>query len=116
MAALIPKKQDDPHKVLRLLRFDKIRHGPMRRDLLLERDTYFCHLISEEELKAPPSIVVETLKELGGSARLNVLAKAIGEKTGIYRATAYRAINNTVGRGIIRHDKEGDQWVSLING
>jgi archaellum biogenesis ATPase FlaH len=113
MAALIPKPQVDPNKILRLLRFDKVRHGPLRRDLLLERDRFFCHLISEEEWKAPPSLVVEVLKGLGGSARLNDLAKNLGEKAGISPRTAYRAINNAIGRGIRRHGVEGKEWASL---
>jgi archaellum biogenesis ATPase FlaH len=113
MAALIPKPQDDPNKVLRLLRFDKVRHGPAHRDLLLERDHYFCHLLTEEEWKAPPSLVVEVLKGLGGSARLNDLAKELGEKAGVSKKTAYRAINNARGRGITRYELGGKEWVSL---
>jgi archaellum biogenesis ATPase FlaH len=111
MVALLPKPQKGSNKIVRLLRFDKVRHGPERSDLLLERDQLFCHLVSEEEIKAPPSAVVEVLQELGGRRRLNELAQAIGERTGACSRTAYRAIDRACGRGISKVEVEGTWWV-----
>jgi len=111
MVALLSKTEKGSNRILRLLRFDKVRHGPSRADLLLERNQFFCHLMTEEEMKAPPSLVLELLKDLGGLAKLKDLAQAVKEKTGIHRATAYRSIEAAEGRGLKR---EGP-WVSLAN-
>jgi len=113
MVALLPRPTPDHSKVLRLLRFDKIRHGPGRPDILFERDRNFCHLLSEEELKAPASFVVKILRELGGNVPLNELAKAIGEAAGISKATAYRAINAADGRGLKKYEENGKWWVTV---
>jgi hypothetical protein len=113
MVALLPKPQKGSNKIVRLLRFDKVRHGHDRQDLLLVRDHFFCHLTTEEETKAPPSLVILTLKELGGKVQLNELARAIAEKASTTTRTAYRAIDSACGRGVFKNEVEGTWWVSL---
>ena len=46
-------------------------------------------------------MVMKILKELGGSAWLNQLVRMIGERTGVAKATGYRAVNKAIDYGMI---------------
>jgi hypothetical protein len=82
-------------KVLRTITFDKIRHGPDRRGLVLERDGNFIHSIFDEDSPVQMSLVAEVIMELGGEAKKAQVALKIKEYTGCSRATAYRVIDQS---------------------
>jgi hypothetical protein len=44
----------------------KVRNGPEPKPLLLERDEYFLHHVTEEDMLCPPGKVREILASLGG--------------------------------------------------
>lgn len=91
--------QHKPHnnKVLRTLTFDKIRHGPDRRGLILERDENFIHNIydDDESNMIPMSIVAEVLQEMGGEGKKAQVVQKIKEYLGCSRQTAYRVIDKS---------------------
>jgi hypothetical protein len=94
-------KPNNEKKVLRLLNFDKVRHGPDHPSLLLERDANFCHHEVEENSMVPMSLVSELLSDIGGKCKGKLpLAKKIMEFVNCSRASAYRAIEVAEGRTI----------------
>ena len=98
--AVCPKRNEN--KVLRLLNFDKVRHGPDHPSLLLERDANFCHHEVEENALVPMSLVSELLSDIGGKCKGKApLAKKLMEFTSCGRSSAYRAIEAAEGRTIV---------------
>lgn len=96
---LAPKTAKD--RTLLELTFAKIRHGPGRPPLILERDRNFIHSPTEEDGLAPPSLVVTVLKKIGGQCvGLASLVKEVMAMTGCKRSTAYQAIANAIGKGV----------------
>ena len=88
-------KGNNEGKVMRMLTFDKVRHGPEPPNLLFERDENFIHHIVEEDKAVPTSLVAEALAELGGRAKNKAeLYKIISKTANVSKATIYRAIDN----------------------
>jgi KaiC/GvpD/RAD55 family RecA-like ATPase len=94
-------KSNNEKKTLRLLNFDKVRHGPDHPAILLERDENFCHHEVDENSLIPMSLVADLLADIGGTCKgKSPLAKKIMEFISCGRATAYRAIEAAEGRVI----------------
>ncbi|MBU4357349.1 MAG: bifunctional DNA primase/polymerase [Proteobacteria bacterium] len=101
MIGLIHKSNNEK-KTLRLLNFDKLRHGPEHPSLLLERDANFCHHEAQENSLMPMSLVSELLSDIGGKCKGKApLAKKLMDFTSCGRSSAYRAIEAAEGRTII---------------
>lgn len=99
-------KPNNEAKVMRILTFDKVRHGPEPANILLERDENFIHHIVEEDLAVPTSLIAEAFSELGGKAKSRAeLYKIIAKYADVSRATIYRAIDNAENRVWIQGDK-----------
>lgn len=86
-------------KPLRLINFDKVRHGAGRPSILVERTEQFLHVVHEEDSLVPMSLIAEILSEMGRACVGKApLAKAIEQATGCSRRTAYNAIDQAIGR------------------
>lgn len=95
----------------RVLDYIKIRNGPQRPPLHMERNRYFVHeVISEEDKrKAPLEIVLKIVKAHGKEIdSQNQLIKEVRKLTGCGRATAIRAIKECEALSYI--------WVELEDG
>lgn len=105
-------KENKEDRVLRLLSFDKIRHGPRQRAMVLERNSrYWTYEMTEENAKVPFTVIAELLKELGGMCLGKApLVKSIMQHTNCSKRTAYSAIEVANGK-IIR---ESDGYLYLI--
>lgn len=111
MIGLIHKSNNEK-KTLRLLNFDKVRHGPEHPSILLERDANFCHHEAEENTLIPMSLVAELLLDIGGKCKGKApLAKKIMEFINCGRATAYRAIEAAEDRTI---RLSGDYYSTMV--
>ena len=86
------------HKILRQLDFIKIRNGPMRKSVLVERDENFIHEIVEEDMLVPVSRVKEILEtQFGGRVeKQRDLLEAIAQECGCTQRTAAPAIRRAV--------------------
>lgn len=101
--------KEDERRIMRTLSFDKIRHGPRQRAIVLERNKRFwtCEA-SEEDVRAPMSAVAEALAMLGGWCRgKKPLVEKLIELTSCSRMTAYRAIEMATGKMI---EERGENW------
>lgn len=94
--------KEDEQRILRTLSFDKIRHGPRQRAMILERNKrYWTYEMSEEGSKVPMSAVAEALAMLGGWCKgKNPLVQKLIEITSCARKTAYRAIDSCMNKVI----------------
>jgi archaellum biogenesis ATPase FlaH len=96
-------KKKHPDKTLRMLTFVKIRNGPGRRPILLERDEYFLHTPVKEEGLCPPEMVEEILRDMGGEAESQGrLAEKIAEQVSCSIRTAKERIKVAVKQGCIK--------------
>lgn len=85
------------NKTLRQIDFIKIRNGPERKSVLVERDGNFIHEITEEDMLVPVSKVKEILEDLGGRADKQIeLINEILRETGCTEKTARTAIKKAV--------------------
>lgn len=101
LLAVTRKKHE--HKILRLLEFIKVRNGPESKPLLLERDEYFLHHITEEDMLCPPEKVKEILQEIGGQVESQKkLAEAITAKVGCSERSAVTYIGLAIDRKAIK--------------
>ena len=87
------KKHED--KQLVELRFDKVRHGPKPKPILLERNANFISMVTEEEMMISPKEVRDILiHELGGEAETKFqLIKALRDGYDCCENTAKKAIH-----------------------
>jgi putative DNA primase/helicase len=97
-------KRRHEHKILNRIDFVKIRNGPGKPSLLVERTNSFLNVIVEEDMLVSVHKVKEILEiDLGGKAeRQTDLVQAIVEKCGCNERTVKRAIRRTVDMGYIR--------------
>lgn len=96
----LSSRKSDGRRLLSL-DFVKVRHGPDRPPLTLERDANFIHHVTKEPGIAPPSLVVTALANLGGHCEGKApLAKEIMSLSGCSRRTAYLATYAATGNGI----------------
>ena len=93
---------------LRELHFTKIRNGPPRPPLLLERNKHFVHRIVSEETLCAVSVVAEVIHLNGGFVESQAaLIEAIVSETGAKQRTAQRRIHEAVQQGIVIEEKQG---------
>lgn len=97
-------------KVLELT-FEKIRHGPGRAALILERDGNFIHSIAEDDKCKAVVAALECLH--GNCAGITPLLNILTQQTGWSERTAYRAIDAAIGRGITVYDSGRKKIYSL---
>jgi RecA-family ATPase len=96
------------HKTLRNIIFNKIRHGPEQKPILLERDENFIHSIVEDDVLCPPGRVREILESLGGYADgQNELKEAIMKESKCGGRSAVKFIHIAVERGAIQEVSHG---------
>jgi hypothetical protein len=95
------------------LDFSKLRHGSKLPSLLLERDENLCHHPVEAG-KAPPSMVAEALRRMGGPQTRPDLVKYIVEKGDCSQSTAYSAIKKAVEGGSITSSGSGKNQVYTL--
>jgi DNA primase catalytic core len=101
LVAVTRKKHE--HRILRLVEFIKVRNGPERKPMLIERDENFLHHITEEDMLCPPEKVREILTGLGGHIEgQEPLKQAIIEAVGCSPRSAATFISLAVERGTIR--------------
>jgi RecA-family ATPase len=106
LAAL--SRKPHAHKTQRLLTFVKVRNGPHRPDILLERDDHFLHHPVDEDSLCPPEQVRDVLIDLGGEVSMQTeLANAIREATGCGEKSSRLYIKNAEDRGLIKRTGEG---------
>ncbi len=90
------------HRILRQIDFIKVRNGPMRKSVLVDRDENFIHEITEEDMLVPVTTVKEILENLGGQVdKQGELIAAISQECNCSNRTARRAINRAVDMKII---------------
>lgn len=90
----------------RILDYVKIRNGPSRPALYLERNGNFIHNLAEEQRKVPLLLVKEIIRDKADIIRSkNDLIKEIQEATGCSRGSAFNAINECFGLGYIWEEK-----------
>ncbi|MGO9175651.1 MAG: AAA family ATPase [Desulfobaccales bacterium] len=103
LIAVTRKKHE--HRILRLIEFIKVRNGPEPKPILLERDEYFLHHITEEDMLCPPEKVKAILTTLGGKVEgQEALKQAIMETTGCNDKSARTYISLAVNRKAIKCD------------
>ena len=96
------------HKIMRLMSFIKVRNGPQRKAILLERDEYFLHHPIEEDVLCPASMVRDLLVDLGGRVDNQAdLRNAIMGETGCKERSARSFIKNAVETGYIKETDQG---------
>ncbi|MDD2901827.1 MAG: AAA family ATPase [Syntrophales bacterium] len=101
MIALLNKKGMDK-QILRLMRFDKIRNGPDRPPILLDRNQNFIHWPTQEDVLVPHTLVVATLEEMGGEAKSQrALSEEISKRAGCSLSTARRGVENAMNTWIV---------------
>jgi hypothetical protein len=101
MIALLNKKGMDK-QILRLMRFDKIRNGPDRPAILLDRNQNFIHWPTQEDVLVPHTLVVATLEEMGGEAKSQrALSEEISKRAGCSLSTARRGVENAMNTWIV---------------
>ena len=101
LIAVTRKKHES--RILRLLEFIKVRNGPEAKPILLERDEYFLHHVTEEDMLCPPEKVKAILEALGGKVEgQEPLKQAIMETTGCNERSARSFINLAVERKAIK--------------
>jgi hypothetical protein len=87
------------------LEFVKVRNGPEAKPILLERDEYFLHHVTEEDIICPPEKVKAILASLGGKVEgQEPLKQAIMEATGCNDKSARTYISLAVNRKAIQCD------------
>jgi RecA-family ATPase len=90
----------------RQLDYIKIRNGPQRAPLFLERDQNFVHQVAEDNRKASPAtvarIVSENQNEQGYQGSQNDLIKLLKEATECSTGTAHSAIKEAIKDGYIK--------------
>jgi len=102
-----------PHesKVLRLVTFHKVRHGPdgvQRPTVLVERDAYFLHWPVREDELLPAEKVAEILIDLGGRAESKTAFSAeLAKQVPCSKATAWRSLTRALERGLVAFGEEG---------
>jgi hypothetical protein len=100
LITLTPKKHE--HKTLKLIEFIKVRNGPEPKPILLERNEYFLHHVTEEYMLCPPEKVKAILEALGGRVEgQELLKQAIMDATGCNDKSARSFIKLAVERKAI---------------
>lgn len=106
MLAITAKAHEQ--KTLRNVFFNKIRHGPEHKPILMERDENFIHTVVDDDVLCPPGKVREILEGLGGYVEGQKELKA-----GIINAvkckdrSAAKFIRLAVERGTVQETSEG---------
>lgn len=89
----------------RQLDFIKIRNGPQRAPIYLERDSNFAHLVTHDSRKASPvtvaNVVSEHQKEHGFCGSQNDLIKLVKEAAECSTGTAHTAVKEALRDGYI---------------
>lgn len=113
LIAVSRKKHE--HKTLRLLEFIKVRNGPEPKPVLVERDEFFLHTVTQEDVLCPPERVKAILEALGGRVEgQDRLIEAIMEATNCGDRSAREFINLAIERQTIkaeRHPTDGRKKV-----
>ena len=90
----------------RLLDFIKIRNGPQRPPLSLERNSHFVHQVTEDSRKASPITVAKVVSENqdkhGFQGSQNDLIRLVMEHCECSTGTAHTAIKEAIKDGYIR--------------
>jgi len=106
MIAVTTKRHEN--KILRDIKFIKVRHGPEPRAILVERDENFIHTITEEETLCPPGRVKEILEGLGGYVESQKeLMAAIVEDAACSQRSARRYIQRAIDMEAIIENNHG---------
>jgi len=81
-------------KILREVHFVKLRHGPERPNIMIERDPQtFLHKMVEEDVLVPPATVAQVLLNNGMSVgKQTELVKLLQREAGCKQSTAHKAI------------------------
>jgi len=94
-------KGNNSGRTLRVLNFNKINFGPDQTPIILERNIYWVHEITED---ATVSVVVECLLSMGGFSKGKLpLVKEIMKFVGCSQRKAYQAVDEAMGKGIDIH-------------
>lgn len=94
---LVRHGMTDMETPLLWLKYPKLRYRGHKNDLLVVRDKWFNHKITEEDVKCPPEKVKAVLQEMGGEANsVNKLKKRLQESVGISAGTAKKAIDKAI--------------------
>lgn len=99
-----------PHenKVLRLVEFHKVRHGPQRASFLVERDKNFIHEPVQEDTIINSERLVEVLEGMGGRAESKrALMERLAELTGCSHGSAFKAVAGAIELRLIRYGEPG---------
>jgi RecA-family ATPase len=93
-------------RTLRQVDFIKIRNGPPRSPITLERNGNFVHSLTAPPGKATPQLVYELVKQYGHDiGSQNDLCKLIQGRVKCAKRTAQRAIEVATQEGYIIHEK-----------
>ena len=105
MIAVTVKRHEN--RVLRDVKFIKVRHGPEPKAIMVERDENFIHTLTEEETLCPPGRVKAILEDLGGWAESQkALIDAIVKETSCGSRSANSFIRRAVDvEAIIENDQ-----------
>uniref|UniRef100_A0A7C5AM47 Zinc finger CHC2-type domain-containing protein n=1 Tax=Desulfobacca acetoxidans TaxID=60893 RepID=A0A7C5AM47_9BACT len=96
-------RKNHEHKILRLLEFLKVRNGPEPKSLLLERDEFFLHHITEAEMLCPPEKVAEIIQNQGGTVEgFENLKQLISQTVNCSPRAAATFIKTAKERGFIK--------------
>lgn len=99
-----------PHesKVLRLVEFHKVRHGPQQPSIIVERSRDFIHEPVQEDSLVSPERIVDLLEEMGGRAESKKkLIDQLCERTGCSYGTARKAVGTALDMKLVRFGEEG---------
>jgi hypothetical protein len=90
----------------RVLDFIKIRNGPQRGPLYLERNNFFVHEVVDENRKVPLQLIKEIVRENGRDIQSqNALIKMVRDRADCGRATAFDAIKEAMDLGYVWEKK-----------
>ena len=90
----------------RMLDFTKIRNGPQRPPIYLERDSNFVHQLAEEQRKVSLRLIKQIVRELGSDIHTqNELIKIVQDKTNCGRRCAFDAVKEALDLGYIWEKK-----------
>ena len=103
-------------RILRKMKFIKVRNGPKPRPILIERDyNNFTHEVIPDETICPSDKVVEILDEMGGRAESKkALIEEISKQVECSDRTARRAVDKAITDKIIGEQKEGKRKIVVL--
>jgi len=100
----LSKKPSQEDKIIRQIRFDKVRNGRQPRPILIERDDRFISHVTEGEMVVTPKQIADIVAaEFGGTVQKSgLLVKYLTDGFDCSRTTAFKCIKNAVDMGTIK--------------